>query len=223
MTLPQVSLDVISDVMCPWCYIGKRRLEKAIAATPDYILDIHWRPFLLDATIPEDGIDRQEYLTRKFGSTDGIKQIYDPVSAAGKIEGIDFQFDAIKRSPNTINAHRVIRWAQTIGHQDAVVERLFQLYFLEGADLTDKKVLIDAAVECGMEREIVERLINSDADIAETRQEIEMAQKMGVTGVPTFIVGNKYAVVGAQGADVIASAIVQVAQEIAADDPAPQS
>ena len=212
-----ITLDVISDVMCPWCYIGKRRLEKAISETQDYVLDIRWRPFLLDATIPADGMDRQEYLTRKFGSSEGVDQVYDPVREAGKAEGIPFDFDAIKRSPNTIDAHRIIRWAQSTGHQDEVVERLFQLYFVEGANLNDRQVLIDAAIGVGMDRELVERLLNSDADVEETRHEIALAQQMGVTGVPTFIVGQKYAVVGAQGADVIANAIAQYARE--ADNP----
>lgn len=211
-----ITLDVISDVLCPWCYIGKRRLEKAIAATPGFLLDIRWRPFLLDATISPDGMDRREYLTRKFGSPEGVDRVYTPVREAGKAEGIPFDFDAIKRSPNTIDAHRLIRWAQSTGHQDDIVERLFQLYFTEGANLNDRQVLLDAATGIGMERELVERLLASDADVAETRHEIELAQKMGVTGVPTFIVGNKYAVVGAQDGEVIASAITQFAQEAAA-------
>jgi predicted DsbA family dithiol-disulfide isomerase len=221
LSISPIPLDVISDVMCPWCYIGKRRLEKALAATPDHMTDVRWRPYQLDATIPVEGMDRQEYLNRKFGGPEGVKQVYDPVRAAGEAEDIPFNFEGIKRSPNTLNAHRVIRWAQTTGHQDDVVERLFQLYFLEGADLTDHTVLIDAAWSVGMEKELVERLLNSDADVAETREEIALAQKMGVTGVPTFIVGNKYAVVGAQGADILAKAIVQVAQEMAADAPLP--
>lgn len=200
--------------MCPWCYIGKRRLEKAVASAADYLLDIRWRPFLLDATIPPDGMDRQEYLNRKFGSPEGVDRVYDPVRQAGEAEGIPFDFEAIKRSPNTIDAHRIIRWSQTTGHQDEMVERLFQLYFLEGANLNDRQVLIDAAAGIGMDRELVERLLNSDADTAETRHEIALAQQMGVTGVPTFIVGQKYAVVGAQAAEVIANAIAQCAQDM---------
>ena len=208
-----IPVDVVSDVMCPWCYIGKRRLERAFAASPGTLLDIRWRPYQLDATIPEDGMDRQAYLKRKFGSADGVEQVYKPVRDAGAAEGIAFRFDAIKRSPNTINAHRVIRWSHSMGRQDQIVERLFELYFIEGADLTDKQVLTDAAANAGMERDIVDRLINSDADIDETKHEIALAQQMGVTGVPTFIVGHKYAVVGAQGPEVIAGAIAKVKQE----------
>ena len=208
-----IPLDVVSDVMCPWCYIGKRRLEKALEATSGIVVDIRWRPFQLDATIPENGMDRAEYLENKFGGAEGAKQVYQPIREAGEAEGIPFRFEAITRSPNTINAHRVIRWSQSVGLQDQVVERLFQLYFIEGADLTDKNVLINAATDVGMEQEIIERLINSDADVEETKQEIALAQQMGVTGVPTFIVGQKYAVVGAQAAEIIAGAIVKVQEE----------
>ena len=141
-----IEIDVISDVMCPWCYIGKRRLEKAIAMVPDIKVNVRWRPFQLDHTIPETGMDRQTYLTNKFGSAEQASNVYEPVRAAGKAEEIPFQFEDIKVSPNTLNAHRLIRWALAEGVQDAVVERLFQLYFIEGANLTDKSVLLDAAI-----------------------------------------------------------------------------
>ena len=213
MQLEAIPVDVVSDVMCPWCYIGKRRLEKALEATVGATIDVRWRPFQLDGTIPEEGMDRKAYLESKFGSAEGVEQVYGPVRDAGKAEGIPFDFDAITRSPNTINAHRIIRWSHSVGLQDKVVERLFQLYFTEGADLTDNKVLVDAAADAGMEREIVERLINSDADVEEIKNEITLAQQMGVTGVPTFIIGQKYAVVGAQGAEVIAGAIAKVQEE----------
>jgi len=208
-----IEIDVISDVMCPWCYIGKRRLEKALAMVPDVSVDIRWRPFQLDHTIPETGMDRKEYLRKKFGSDEQAAQVYGPVRAAGKDEEIPFEFDKIKVSPNTLNAHRIIRWAMAEGVQNAVVERLFQLYFIEGANLTDKTVLADAAVEAGLERAVVERLLDSDADLEETRAEISQAQQMGVTGVPAFIIGNRYAVMGAREPEAIAQAIAEVVKE----------
>ena len=211
-----IEIDVISDVMCPWCYIGKRRLEKALAMVPDVPVDIRWRPYQLDHTIPEAGMDRKEYLRNKFGSDEQAAQVYGPVRAAGKDEEIPFEFEKITVSPNTLNAHRVIRWALAEGVQDAVVERLFQLYFTEGANLTDKKVLADAAVGAGLERAVVERLLDSEADVHETRAEISQAQQMGVTGVPAFIIGNRYAVMGAREPEAIAQAISQVAKERAA-------
>jgi predicted DsbA family dithiol-disulfide isomerase len=213
MTDKTVTIDVVSDVMCPWCYIGKRRLEAAAAAQPDIGLDVRWRPFQLDATIPPGGMDRRMYLERKFGGADAVERVYAPVRAAGEAEAIPFAFEKIRRSPNTINAHRLIRWAAQAGIQDAMVERLFRLYFLEGGDLTDTAVLAKAAAEAGLEKEVAERLLASDADVAEVKGEIEAAQRMGITGVPTFIVDGRYAVVGAQSPAVLADAIAKAQAE----------
>ena len=216
MTDAMVTIDVVSDVMCPWCYIGKRRLEAAVAALPDAALDVHWRPFQLDATIPPEGMDRRMYLERKFGGAEAAERVYAPVRAAGEAEAIPFAFDRIRRSPNTINAHRLIRWAGQAGLQEEMVERLFRLYFIEGGDLTDISVLAKAAAEAGMEHEVAERLLASEAGIAEVRADIEAAQNMGITGVPTFIVGGRYAVVGAQPADVLADAIAKARADVPA-------
>lgn len=214
MTDAMVTIDVVSDVMCPWCYIGKRRLEAAVAALPEVALDVRWRPFQLDATIPPEGMDRRMYLERKFGGAEAAERVYAPVRAAGEAEAIPFAFDRIRRSPNTINAHRLIRWAGQAGLQEEMVERLFRLYFIEGGDLTDISVLAKAAAEAGMEHEVAERLLASEADIAEVRADIEAAQNMGVTGVPTFIVAGRYAVVGAQPAEVLADAIAKARAEV---------
>jgi predicted DsbA family dithiol-disulfide isomerase len=208
-----IAIDVVSDVMCPWCYIGKRRLEAAAAAHPDIALDVQWRPFQLDATIPENGMDRRIYLERKFGGPDVVERVYAPVRAAGEAESIPFAFEKIRRSPNTFNAHRLIRWAGLEGLQDEMVERLFRLYFLEGGDLTDTAVLAKAAAEAGMDKAVVERLLAGDADKAEVQAEIESAQRMGITGVPTFIVAGRYAVVGAQPAEVLSGAIAKARSE----------
>ncbi|HSM19534.1 MAG TPA: DsbA family oxidoreductase, partial [Hyphomicrobiales bacterium] len=207
------TIDVVSDVMCPWCYIGKRRLEAAAAALPEVGLDVQWRPFQLDATIPPEGMDRRMYLERKFGGADAAERVYAPMRAAGEAESIPFAFDRIRRSPNTITAHRLIRWAGQAGLQEEMVERLFRLYFIEGGDLTDPAVLAKAAAEAGMEHEVAERLLASEADTAEVRADIEAAQNMGITGVPTFIGGGRYAVVGAQPADVLADAIAKARAE----------
>lgn len=208
-----VQVDVVSDVMCPWCFIGKRRLEKALAETQDVAVRVAWRPFQLDPTLPADGKDRQQYLTEKFGGPERAAQIYERVKAAGAEEDIPFAFERITRSPNTLDAHRLIRWAGVEGVQDALVERLFQLYFVEGANLTDRAVLTGAADDAGMDAAVVERLLASDADLAETEAEIVHAQAAGVTGVPCFILDNKYAVSGAQPAEVLADAIRQVAAQ----------
>lgn len=215
-----VHIDVVSDVMCPWCFIGKRRLEKALQSIDDVAVRVVWRPYQLDPTLPSDGKDRQQYLSEKFGGPERAAEIYARVGAAGAEEDIAFAFDKITRSPNTLNAHRLIRWAGIEGVQDALVERLFELYFLEGANLTDPDVLVGAAVDSGLDGDMVRRLLATDADLAETEAEIVHAQAIGVQGVPCFILDNKYAVSGAQPADVLANAIRQVAAEKTGATPA---
>ena len=209
-----IHIDVVSDVMCPWCFIGKRRLEKALTALdPAIETEIHWRPFQLDPTLPPGGKDRDTYLAEKFGGIDRARELYRNIEEAGAGEGIAFRFDTIAVSPNTLDAHRLIRWAQNAGAgvQDKVVERLFSLFFLEGANIGDHSVLIGVARECGMDAAIVETLLASDADRDLVTQEIALAQKMGVSGVPCFIIENKYAVMGAQDPATIADALSQVA------------
>ncbi|GAB5376306.1 MAG: DsbA family protein [Acuticoccus sp.] len=218
--LEPLKIDIVSDVMCPWCFIGKRRLEKALSDASEVDVKVTWHPFQLDPTLPREGKDRQQYLTEKFGGPERAAEIYARIRAAGDDEDIAFAFEKIMKSPNTLDAHRVIHWAGVEGVQDAVVERLFELYFLEGADLTDPAVLVGAAEAGGMNGEMVARLLASDADLAETEAEVVHAQAIGVQGVPCFILDGKYAVSGAQPADVLAGAIRQVAAEKAAADPA---
>lgn len=202
-----LQIDIISDVMCPWCYIGKRRLEKALGFFPDIAFNLRWRPFQLDATIPPDGMDRQEYLANKFGGSEAAREAYEPVVAAGRAESIPFAFDDIERSPNTIDAHRVIRWAASADCQDAVVERLFEMYFVEGRDLTSNETLTEAASDVGMNAEIISNLLYSDTDRDQITKEVAMAHEIGVRGVPCFIVANKYVVMGAEQPESIAGAI----------------
>ncbi|MFC5586073.1 DsbA family oxidoreductase [Nitratireductor kimnyeongensis] len=213
MSLP-VTIDVISDVVCPWCYVGRARLQKALEVAPELAVDIRWRPFQLDPTIPPEGKSRQAYLAGKFGDEERIRQMHEQLSTAGEADGIDFNFEAIEISPNTLNAHRVIRWAATAepGVQDLLVGRLFALYFEEGANIGDPTVLIQAARDAGMDAAVVETLLATDADRAEVEQEIATAQQMGVTGVPCFLLEGRYAVVGAQEPASLADAIRQVAQ-----------
>ncbi len=198
-----IVIDIVSDVMCPWCYIGKRRLEAALKRRPDLNIEVQWQPFQLDATIPKGGMDRQEYLNRKFGGPEGAKSIYANIVEAGKVENIPFAFDAIPRSPNTIDCHRLIHWSKETGHQDALVERLFEMYFTQGKDVGDHTVLQQAAVDAGMDGEKVKELLASDTDYDTIEQGITSAQRMGVQGVPCFIFNNKYAMSGAQPAEAI--------------------
>lgn len=208
-----ISVDVVSDVVCPWCYIGQKRLGKAVAGLADVDVHVRWRPFQLDPTIPAEGKDRRAYMLDKFGSEERIHQIHARIEPLGAAEGIAFAFDAIKVAPNTLDAHRVIRWAGAVGEteQNRLVDRLFKLNFEEGANLGDYAVLVEAARDSGMDTSIVESLLPTDADVEAVRAEIATASRMGITGVPCFLLENKYAVMGAQDVDALADAIRQVA------------
>ncbi|WP_336056459.1 DsbA family oxidoreductase [Nitratireductor sp. CH_MIT9313-5] len=213
-----LSIDVISDVMCPWCFIGQKNLERALEQVRDIDVAIHWRPYQLDPTLPPEGKDRQTYLEEKFGSRERAQALYDRVREAGRDAGIDFKFDRIEKSPNTLDAHRVIRWAASAGEgvQDKLVRRLFELYFLEGANIGSHAVLIQAARESGMDSAVVETLLPTEADLQEVSQEVGTAQKMGVTGVPCFLLEGKYALMGAQPPEALADAIRKVSDAKAA-------
>jgi len=205
-----LKIDIISDVVCPWCYIGKRRLEKALKSFPNIRPSIQWFPYQLDASIPETGIPRADYLNRKFGSPEKINQIYGTIFDAGKEEGLNFAFGNIKTSPNTLNAHRLIRWSASTGHQDRLVERLFELFFMEGADLGDKNILADAAGDVDMDRDLVSQLLDTDRDMVEVKAQINKTRQKGITGVPCFILGEKIGLIGAQQSDVIINTISQI-------------
>lgn len=209
-----ITVDVVSDVVCPWCYVGQKRLEKAIAWQSDVEIDLRWRPYQLDETIPPEGIDRKAYMLAKFGSKEKLQQIHDRIVPIGTAEGIDFQFSQIKKSPNTLDAHRVIRWAASRGEviQHSVVRALFSAFFEHGEDLSDHEVLSRIAGENGMEEAVVRALLASDADVNEVRAEIDQARRMGVTGVPCFLLEGRYVIVGAQDAEVLADAIRKVAE-----------
>ncbi|MET3521413.1 DsbA family oxidoreductase [Mesorhizobium abyssinicae] len=208
-----VTVDVVSDVVCPWCFIGQKRLDRAIDAASDVEVHVRWRPFQLDPTIPPEGMDRRAYMIAKFGSEERVRQIHARIEPLGEAEGIHFAFDAIKVAANTLDAHRVIRWAGAAGEevQNRLVRRLFQLNFEEGANLGDHAVLTAAAREAGMDASVVETLLPTDADVEAVRTEITTASRMGITGVPCFLLEGKYAVMGAQEADTLADAIRQVA------------
>jgi predicted DsbA family dithiol-disulfide isomerase len=214
-----IAVDVISDVVCPWCFLGKRRLEKA-AALSDVPLTIRWRPFQLDPTIPPEGKDRQAYMEAKFGSLERIASIHEHITRLGADRGISFAFDKIKVSPNTLDAHRLIRWAGEAGKQDAIVEALFRAYFIDGRNIGDKAVLADIAGSAGMDRDEVARRLAADDDQAEVRADIVASQRIGVTGVPTYILANRYGLVGAQPPEELARAFEQVAEEQAAEEAA---
>ncbi|HEY8579606.1 MAG TPA: DsbA family oxidoreductase [Beijerinckiaceae bacterium] len=202
----RIEIDVVSDVVCPWCFIGKKRLEQARALAPDLDVVVRWRPYQLDPTIPPGGIPRKEYLERKFGP-DRAAQMHARLEAAGADAGVDFAFDRIERSPNTLDAHRVIRWAAEAGAQDAVKSRLLTLYFMEGADVGDAATLAGAAADCGMDEAAVRARLATDEDVDAVKADIETAQRMGVNGVPFFIIDGRYGLSGAQPAETIVAAM----------------
>jgi predicted DsbA family dithiol-disulfide isomerase len=207
-----VRIDVVSDVVCPWCFIGKRRLEKAIALNPDIPVEVHWRPYFLNDWIPREGISREQYLTTKFGSPERYKGIAQRVSAAASAEGLTYAIDKISRQPNTLDAHRLIRWAGSTGKAAEMKQKLMDLYFTEGADLTNHAVLVQAAADIGLDPEDIRAALESDRDVAEVEREALSAKEAGIEGVPCFIFSGKFAVSGAQEPEYLAEAIARIAQ-----------
>ena len=207
-----VRIDVVSDIVCPWCFIGKHRLEKAIALNPDIPVEVHWRPYFLNDWIPREGISREQYLTTKFGSPERYKGIAQRVSAAAAAEGLTYAMDKISRQPNTLDAHRMIRWADEIGKAAEMKQRLMDLYFTEGADLTNHAVLAQAAADIGLDAEATRKALASDKDVAEIEREALSAKEAGIDGVPCFIFGGKFAISGAQAPEYLAEAIERMAQ-----------
>jgi predicted DsbA family dithiol-disulfide isomerase len=206
-------IDVVSDIVCPWCYIGKRRLEQAIALNPDIPVEVRWRPYFLNPWVPREGMSRADYLTRKFGSVERYRGIAQRVAAAAESEGLVYALDKIARQPNTLDCHRLILWAGNTREPARMKQRLMELYFAEGADLSDSQVLIGAAVDCGLDGDLVRDLLASDADVARVEQEANSAREAGIDGVPCFIFGGVLAVSGAQAPDYLAGAMRRAAAE----------
>ena len=195
-----ITLDIISDPICPWCYIGKANFEKAVEAKGYQPFDIFWRPFQLNPDMPKGGMDRRKYLEAKFGA-ERAETFYKQIEDHAKGAGLDVRFDLIERTPNTFDAHRLIRWSRSTGMQNAVVNQLFVRYFERGEDLGDRDLLLDVAESVGMERAVVKQLYDNDADRELLETEESTAREIGVNGVPTFIVANKHVVTGAQPPD----------------------
>lgn len=206
-----VRIDVVSDVVCPWCFIGKHRLEAALKLKPGIAVEVHWRPYFLNDWIPREGIARDEYLTTKFGSPERYKGIAQRVGAAAAEEGLVYASDKMKRQPNTLDCHRLIRWAEGIGKSAEMKQRLMDLYFTQGADLTNRAVLIQAAADVGLDPEDIGAALASDQDVALIEQEAQSAKEAGIEGVPCFIFGGKFAVSGAQSPEYLAEAIERLA------------
>jgi len=213
-------IDVISDVVCPWCFIGKRNLEQALetwrAKHRDQEPMVRWHPFQLNPQLPASGVPRKQYLENKFGGPERAKEIYARVLAAGKRAGIDFAFDAIQVQPNTINAHRMLQFAAERGRQDEMAEVIFRRYFLEGADLSDTQTLADMAQQAGLNRAEAAAYLASDANSELIKEQDRRARAIGVEGVPFFIFNQRLALSGAQPPEVIVEAMEKALEEVAA-------
>jgi predicted DsbA family dithiol-disulfide isomerase len=209
-----MQIDIVSDTVCPWCFIGKRKLELALTQRPDIPFDIRWRAFRLDPDVPRGGVDRRAYMKAKFGDSPRTSAMSDAIKAAGESVDIAFAFGKIEKRPDTIDSHRLIRWAESGGKQNDVVERLFKAYFEEGRDIGDPAVLIEVASDAGMDAPLVQELLAKDADRELVEQEDALAHRMGISGVPTFIFANKYLISGAHDADKLVRVIDKTQSEM---------
>ncbi|MEM8692465.1 MAG: DsbA family oxidoreductase [Pseudomonadota bacterium] len=212
-----IKLDIMSDPICPWCYIGKSYLDRALEAHPDHPFEIEWHPFQLNPDMPPDGMDRRAYLEGKFGGKEGAIKAYTPVVEHAQKAGLKIDFEAMKRTPNTLDAHRLIHWAGIEGRQTAAVSTLFRAYFVDGRDIGDHDVLADVADSIEMDASVVRRLLSSDADAEDIKARDSHSREMGVSSVPTFIVGGRHAVPGAQPPELWAKVIEDLREGAQAD------
>lgn len=213
-TLKPLSIDIVSDVVCPWCYIGKKRIEDALKLVPDLPVEVHWRPFFLNPWVPREGMSRDDYLTAKFGSVDAYKGISQRVVAAAGEEGLSYRPELVKRQPNTIDCHRLIHWADAKGKGAEMKQRLMELYFRDGGDLSDAEVLVKAAADCGLDADEIRMRLATDEDVALISALAQDASDKGISGVPTYVLAQKYAVSGAQAPELLARAIRQISAEV---------
>jgi predicted DsbA family dithiol-disulfide isomerase len=205
-----LTIDVVSDVVCPWCFIGKKRLEKALALKPDIPVEVRYHPYFLNPWVPREGMSREQYLTTKFGSPERYQGIAGRVTAAAAAEGLTYATEKMTRQPNTLDCHRLILWAQEIGQAPQMKQRLMDLYFTEGADLSDREVLVQAAAHVGLDAGAIRERLATDADVERVETAANAAKDAGIDGVPTFIFGGVAAVSGAQAPEVLANAIEQI-------------
>jgi len=209
-----VKLDIVSDPICPWCYIGKTLLDQALAERPGHPFSINWHPFQLNPDMPREGMDRRAYLEAKFGGQEGAVEAYLPVVEKAKKAGLNINFEAIERTPNTLDAHRLIHWAGIEDRQMAMAVALFKAYFEQGRDIGDRDVLADLADGLDMDAAVVRRLLDSDADEEAIRERDKQFRDMGITSVPTFIVNGEHAVPGAQPPDLWIKVIDEISGQL---------
>lgn len=208
-----IRLDILSDPICPWCYIGWTGLVRAMEAAGDTPFALEWHPFQLNPDMPSEGMDRTEYLENKFGGADGASQVYGRIADHAKSIGMNVNLDGITRTPSTLNAHRLIHWAGLEGRQTPVVVALFKAYFEDNRDIGDTGVLLDIAEAQGLDRAMIARLMDSDADAEDIQARDAHARSRGVSGVPTFILAQQHALQGAQPAETWTKIIEDIAAQ----------
>lgn len=212
MTEP-VKLDIMSDPICPWCFIGKAHLDRALAAHPDHPFLIEWHPFQLNPEMPAEGMGRRDYLEGKFGGKAAAVKAYAPVVDQAEKAGLKINFEGMQRTPNTLNAHRLIHWAGIEGRQTAAVSALFKAYFVDTRDIGDAEILTDIADSIEMDASVVARLLETDEDMKDIRDRDSHSRQMGINSVPTFIIGGRHAVPGAQQPELWAKVIADIVSQ----------
>jgi predicted DsbA family dithiol-disulfide isomerase len=205
-----IKLDIMSDPICPWCYIGKTQLDRALKENKNHPFKIEWHPFQLNPDMPSVGMDRRDYLERKFGGKKQAVQFYSNIEQKAQELDLPINFSGMKRTPNTVNAHRLIHWAGLEDKQQKIIDELFDAYFCKAIDIGDHYVLCDIAKKAGLDQEIVSRLLVSDSDIKLISERDTHSRKMGVTAVPTFIIANQHVVPGSQTPEVWATIIIEL-------------
>lgn len=211
-----IRLDIISDIACPWCYVGKAYLDRALEAHPDHPFTVEWHPFQLNPEMPKAGMDRRAYMEAKFGGRDGAVRAYAPLIEHAEAAGIELNLDRIARQPNTLDAHRLIHWAGLEGRQTAMVSSLFRALWRDGRDVGDPDVLADLAGEVGLDRAMMRRLLDGDGDVDDIRARDAHARERGVTGVPCFVIANRHVLQGAQPSDTWGRIVEDINRQLAA-------
>jgi predicted DsbA family dithiol-disulfide isomerase len=199
----RLSIEVVHDLVCPWCFLGVRRLLRTMRRRPDLLFDLVWRPFLLNPDMPRGGMARPDYVVRKFGGEDRARRLYASITEIGRGEGVQFRFDRLRRTPSSIDAHRLVRFAARYGCADAMVEALFSAHFTDGRDIGDHGVLVAVAEACGLDGTAVARFLPTEDETDLVHADNLRAHRLGINGVPCFVIGGRHAIAGAQEPEVI--------------------
>ncbi len=213
----RLTVEVVHDLVCPWCYLGTRRLIRTIRRRPDLLVDLVWRPFLLNPDMPRLGMSRSDYVVRKFGGEDRARRLYTSITEIGRAEGVQFRFDRVRRTPSSVDAHRVVRWSARFGRADEMVEALFAAHFADGRDVGDVSVLCAVAASCGLDPAAARAMLSSDAELDGVHADNLRAHRLGINGVPCFVVAGRHAIAGAQEPEVIERLLDVAAVQMASD------